>query len=142
LAPAVFSPLVACLLEFVIVWGWHTPALHVAARHQGLWFAVEQLSFAGAALFLWLSIIGGDARERRARAGSGVIALVLTFAHMIMLGVLIALAPRVLYGHASLADQQIGGAVMVIGATMVFPAAAVWLLYPAIVARTAPESRP
>jgi putative membrane protein len=141
-APAIFSPLVACLIEFVIVWGWHTPALHAAARHQDMWFAAEQLSFAAAALFLWLSIIGGEPRERRTRAGSGVIALVLTFAHMIMLGVLIALAPRDLYGHGALADQQIGGAVMVIGATIVFPAAAVWLLYPAIAARAAPESRP
>jgi putative membrane protein len=140
-APAAFSPVAACLLEFLIVWGWHLPALHVAARHQGIWFAAEQLSFAGAALFLWLSIIGGDPRERRARAGSGVIALVLTFAHMTMLGVLIALAPRELYGHGDLADQQLGGAVMVIAATVVFPAAAVWLLYPAIAARTAPESR-
>jgi putative membrane protein len=126
-APAAFSPLVACLLEFLIVWGW---------------FAAEQLSFAGAALFLWLSIIGGDPGERRARAGSGVIALVLTFAHMIMLGVLIALAPRDLYGHGALADQQIGGAVMVIAATIVLPAAAVWLLYPSLAARPAPESRP
>ena len=54
----------------------------------------EQLSFAAAALFLWIAILGGDARERAARAGTGVIALVLTFAHMTMLGVLIALAPR------------------------------------------------
>jgi putative membrane protein len=139
-APAVFSPFVACLIEFVVVWGWHTPALHIAARHQATWFAAEQLSFMGAALFLWLSIAGGNPRDRRERAGSGVIALVLTFAHMVMLGVLIALAPRDLYDHGSLADQQIGGAVMVIAATMMFPAAAVWLLH-SMIAAPAPEGR-
>jgi putative membrane protein len=140
-APAAFSPLVACLIEFLIVWGWHTPVLHAAARHDATWFAAEQLSFAGAALFLWLSIAGGNPGERRARAGSGVIALVLTFAHMVMLGVLIALAPRDLYGHDSLADQQLGGAVMVIAATIMFPAAAVWLLRSVIATPTAQESR-
>ena len=24
-APALFSPLIACLIEFVVVWGWHLP---------------------------------------------------------------------------------------------------------------------
>lgn len=128
-APALFSPLIACLIEFVAVWGWHLPAPHAAARHDGLWFAAEQLSFAAAALFLWTAILCGDAVERSARTGTGVIALVLTFAHMTMLGVLIALAPRELYGHAAggLADQQQGGAVMVLAGALAYPAAALWL---------------
>jgi putative membrane protein len=128
-APALFSPLIACLIEFVAVWGWHLPAPHAAARHDGLWFAAEQLSFAAAALLLWTAILGGDARDRSARTGTGVIALVLTFAHMTMLGVLIAMAPRELYGHAAggLADQQQGGAVMVLAGALAYPAAALWL---------------
>lgn len=128
-APTLFSPLVACLIELVTVWGWHLPLPHAAARHHAAWFASEQLSFAAAALFLWIAILGGDVRERAARAGRGVIALVLTFAHMTMLGVLIALAPRELYGHAAggLADQQQGGAVMVLAGALAYPAAALWL---------------
>ena len=53
----------------------------------------------------------------------------LTFAHMTMLGVLIALAPRELYGHGAdaLADQQQGGAVMVLAGALAYPAAALWL---------------
>lgn len=128
-AAAVFSPIVACLIEFVVVWGWHAPPLHDAARHHAGWFAAEQASFAASALFLWISILGGDARARAGRSAEGVIALVLTFAHMTMLGVLIALAPRPLYAHAAatLHDQQLGGAVMVLGATVAFPLFAVRL---------------
>ncbi len=138
-----FSPLVACLIEFVIVWGWHLPVLHAAARHDSAWFAAEQISFAAAALYLWFSILGGEARERDGRAGSGVIALVLTFAHMTMLGVLIALAPRDLYGHGdgSILDQQRGGTLMILAGTLVYPAAAVWLSRGLIAARTAGEER-
>jgi putative membrane protein len=132
-APTLFSPLVACLLEFIVVWTWHTPAMHAAARHDAAWFAAEQISFAGAALFLWMAILGGPAVERSERAGAGVIALALTFAHMTMLGVLIALTPRELYGHALLADQQMGGAVMIAAGAVAYPAAAIWLSRSALV---------
>jgi putative membrane protein len=138
-APALFSPLIACLIEFVVVWGWHLPAPHTAARHSSAWFVAEQLSFAAAALFLWIAILGGDARERAARAGTGVIALVLTFAHMTMLGVLIALAPRELYGHGAgaLLDQQRGGTVMVLAGALAYPAAALWLARSLVAPRAA-----
>lgn len=124
--PTLFSALVACLVEFAVVWSWHLPSLHVAARHDAAAFAAEQGSFAIAAVYLWISILGGDPRERDARAGAGVIALVLTFAHMTMLGVLIALAPRDLYGHDS-GDQPLGGAIMILAGTIAYPVAALWL---------------
>ena len=129
-APALFSPLIACLVEFLVVWGWHTPALHDAARHNVAMFAAEQASFGVAAMWLWLSILGGGDFERRARAATGVIALVLTFAHMTMLGALIALAPRVLYAHhaITLADQQLGGAVMLAAGAVAYPLACVWIV--------------
>ena len=125
--PGLFAPIAACLIEFAVVWGWHLPALHVAARHDAVWFAAEQLSFAAAALYLWISILGGEPRDRPTRAGAGVIALVLTFAHMTMLGVLIALAPRDLYGHGDAGDQQLGGALMILAGTVAYPLAALWL---------------
>jgi putative membrane protein len=142
-APALLSPILACLIEFVVVWGWHLPAPHAAARHHAAWFAAEQLSFAAAAMFLWIAILGGDARERAARGGTGVIALVLTFAHMTMLGVLIALAPRELYGHGAgaLADQQQGGAVMVLAGALAYPAAALWLSRSLLAPRAASGGR-
>ena len=128
-APALFSPLIACLVEFVVVWGWHAPALHDAARHNLAMLVAEQALFSVAALWLWLSILGGGDVARRGRAAAGLIALVLTFAHMTMLGALIALAPRVLYAHhaITLADQQLGGAVMVLAGAVAYPMAAMWI---------------
>jgi putative membrane protein len=129
-APALFPPLIACLVEFLVVWGWHIPALHDAARHNVAMLAAEQVSFTVAAMWLWLSIIGGGDGEHRARAATGVIALVLTFAHMTMLGALIALAPRVLYVHhaITLADQQLGGAVMLAAGAVAYPLASLWIV--------------
>lgn len=142
-APAFFSPLLACLVEFLVVWGWHTPALHDAARHNVAMFVAEQASFSVAAMWLWLSILGGGDVTRRRRAGAGVIALALTFAHMTMLGVLIALAPRVLYAHhaITLADQQLGGAVMVLAGAVAYPLAALWIAR-SLVAPEPIEGRP
>jgi putative membrane protein len=142
-APALFSPLVACLVEFLVVWGWHTPALHDAARQNVMMFAAEQASFSIAAMWLWLSILGGGGVEGRGRAATGVIALVLTFAHMTMLGALIALAPRVLYGHhaMTLADQQFGGAVMLIASAIAYPLASLLIVRSLVVAESS-GSRP
>ena len=124
------SPLIACLIEFVVVWGWHVPMLHDAARRDVTMFAAEQASFFIGAMLFWLSIFGGTASERRGRAAVGVVALVLTFAHMTMLGALIALAPRVVYTHHAIAhaDQQLGGAVMIVAGTVAYPLAALWIV--------------
>lgn len=127
--PEWFSPITASLIEFVVFWGWHAPALHLAARHDAAVFAVEQASFLGASTYLWLAILGGDRASSAMRAGAGIIALVLTFAHMTMLGALLALTPRDLYTHGpeALADQQFGGAVMIASGTVAYLGAALWL---------------
>ena len=127
--PHWFSPITASLIEFVVIWAWHAPALHVAARHDGGVWLLEQASFVGASTYLWLSILGGGRATAAMRAGTGIIALVLTFAHMTMLGAVLALTPRDLYGHAdgALADQQLGGAVMIASGTIAYLGAALWL---------------
>jgi putative membrane protein len=127
--PRWFSPIAASLVEFVVIWAWHAPALHIAARHDGGALAAEQASFLAAATYLWLAILGGDRAASAMRAGAGIIALVLTFAHMTMLGAVLALTPRDLYSHgaASLADQQLGGAVMIATGTVAYLGAALWL---------------
>lgn len=140
-APVMFSPLLACLIEFIVVWAWHVPALHDAARHHWAWWAAEQGSFAAAACYLWLSILGGAADRLRIRAMWSSIALALTFAHMTMLGVLVALAPRPLYAHTpGLVDQQMGGAVMIAAGALLYPLAALWLFRP-LVQAPATEAR-
>ena len=135
--PSWFSPITASVIEFVVIWAWHAPALHTVARHDAGMFALEQASFLCAATYLWMSILGGDRASGAMRTGTGIIALVLTFAHMTMLGAVLALAPRDLYGHgaAALADQQLGGAVMIAAGTVAYLGAALWLSRALLMAR-------
>jgi putative membrane protein len=111
----------ASLVDLAAVSAWHAPLLHHAARHRLDAFAAEQASFLVASLWLWIAVLGGGSAGRLARAGGGVIALVLTFAHMTLLGALLSLTPRPLYDHGDpaarlspLADQQVGGSIMLI----------------------------
>lgn len=120
-APGLFAPIPASLVEFVTVWAWHAPALHHAARHRAAWAVAEQASFLVTGLWVWVSALGGRDAPGRERTAAGVVALLLTSMHMTLLGALIGLSPRVLYpacgGHTSLAsldDQHLGGAVMLI----------------------------
>jgi putative membrane protein len=48
---------------------------------------------------------------------------------MTMLGVVLALTPRDLYSHGpdAIADQQLGGAVMIAAGTIAYLGAAIWL---------------
>ncbi len=116
--------LLAALVEFVLIWGWHAPALHDAARvHAGL-FALEQGSFLAAGLGLWTAAFGAGGGEDRRRAAAGAAGLLLTSMHMTLLGALLLLAPRSLYrcgsfcaplaGLTSLEDQQLGGTIMLL----------------------------
>jgi putative membrane protein len=121
-APALFSALLASVLELVVVWAWHTPALHHLARHSRLGLALEQGMFFAAGLYLWLAAVGAPPGVSVERAAAGVIALLLTSMHMTLLGALLALAPRPLFAHGGasgadssvLSDQELGGAIMLL----------------------------
>lgn len=114
--PRLATPLAAALVEAVVVWGWHVPALRRLVAHAPLWLAIEQAMFLAAGLLLWSAVLAP--RHRAA----GVAALLVTSMHMTLLGALIGLAPRPLYGHAmamtgspdALADQQLAGVVMLL----------------------------
>lgn len=131
--PGLFAPLPASLAELLVVWGWHLPAPHRAAQAEPLVLALEQASFLLAGLWLWFACLGAAADPRRAAAG--VVGLLLTALHMTLLGVLLALAPRALYGHAghgggeaALADQQAGGIAMLLVGGTAYLAGGLWLL--------------
>lgn len=134
-APALFAPVPASIAELLLVWGWHTPALHHAARGSTPAFLLEQGSFLLSGLWLWLSALGGTARAERSAAG--VLALLLTCMHMTLLGALVALPPRPLYEHAAhgahastfspLADQHLGGAIMIVLGGATYLAGGLWL---------------
>jgi putative membrane protein len=118
------SPLPASVVELLVVWLWHTPRLHHAASAHFLPFVAEQASFLIAGLLLWLAVLGAVHANRGRDAGTAVVALLLTLAHMTLLGALLALSPRPLYAHgdplAALADQHRGGAIMLVVSTIVY----------------------
>ncbi len=133
-APELFPAVPLSGLELAVVWAWHAPALHHAAR-SGAWaFAAEQGTFLASALLVWLAALGGGARLRESRALGGVTALLLTSMHMTLLGALLALTPRALYAHHGAAfagtpldDQQLGGAVMLLIGGVSYLAGGLWL---------------
>lgn len=142
--PRFLSPIGASMLEFAAVWAWHAPALHEAARHQSGAFLLEQASFATAGVLLWIAAIGGDREQRRLRAGGGVVALLFTSMHMTLLGALFALADRPLFRHvqgpdlAHVADQQLGGVIMLLVGGAAYLAGGVWLTAAALRPSPAP----
>lgn len=114
--PAI-PPLVATLVEFVAVWGWHLPAAHAAAQSSAAWFAAEQASFLVAGLMLWLAAL----HPGRQLAGAG--SMLLTSMHMTLLGALLILAARPLYPAAICGgpiDQQMGGMIMLAIGTVIY----------------------
>ena len=105
----VIYPIIASMIDFAVIWVWHAPALHAAARTIAPMLVLEQASFAGAALLVWLVALTGPPL-------AGALELFFTSMHMVLLGALMTLAPRALYadlcGPGTLADQQLGGAIM------------------------------
>jgi putative membrane protein len=130
----VFAPVPISVLELFVVWVWHAPALHHAARHHTVWLAVEQAMFLASGLLLWLSAFGGDERRGSSRRAAGVVGLLLTSMHMTLLGALLALTPRPLYHHVGgvywltpIEDQHLGGAIMLLVGGIAYLAGGLWL---------------
>lgn len=133
-APWLFAPIPASVLELLVVWGWHAPGLHHAARHHTAGLVAEQGMFLLCGLLVWLSCFGGELPRDRGRSAAGMIGLLLTSMHMTLLGALLALAPRPLYDHAHaplrltpLQDQHLGGAIMLVVGGISYLAGGLWL---------------
>lgn len=122
--PAFATPLVVSLIEFVAVWLWHAPALRALVATSPVALMAEQLTFLAAGTLLWWTCLAPG------RAAAGALGLLLTSMHMTLLGALFALTPRPLYGTGAvtcfgvpldaLADQQLGGTVMLIVGAAVY----------------------
>lgn len=127
-APTLLAPVSASLLEMAVVWAWHAPALHHASRHQSWALMLEQCLFLAVGLLVWLTAYGSGDNRRAGRAAAGIVGLLLASMHMTLLGALLALSPRSLYGHVGTAafglsvleDQQLGGVLMLLVAGTVY----------------------
>ena len=141
------AALIFPLVEMLVVWAWHIPALHAAAALRPGAFALQQLTFLLAGLLVWLPGLGTGRRA----AASGAVALVASFVHMTMLGVLLALAPEPIYpaevcggafGLDTLADQRLGGAIMAVAGGLVYLCGAIWSMSRLLQPRDRSEALP
>lgn len=133
-----FTPVLASILELAAVWGWHLPAARAWAESSWSVTALEQATFLAAGLLLWLSCLGGALDGREGRRLAGTFGLLFTSMHMTLLGALLALSPRPLYGEADVScfgiplsaavDQQAGGVVMLLVGAVVYLLGGVSLL--------------
>jgi len=129
---AMTAPVFATIAHGVAIWAWHIPALFDAAVENGLLHRLQHVSFLGTALLFWWALL------RRCTAGAAAAHLFVTMMHTGILGALMALAPRVLYGAQTaragiwgltpLEDQQLAGLVMWIPAGTVYAGAALGFL--------------
>lgn len=130
---AALSPMALLVIYVTVVWAWHLPALYdAAARHPAL-HATEHLSMLVVSFVFWW-------RVRRLEVGVGqrqVVAFFMLFAVMfpeLVLGAFITFAREPLFeshrlatearGGDPVADQQIGGLVMLMLGGLVYAGAA------------------
>ena len=121
-------PLVAWLLHAVALWVWHIPVLFEAVLKYESIHTLQHLSFLLSALLFWWALIHGP---RGAMGyGAAVLYLFTTSVHSGVLGALLAVAGTAWYpsytglttswGLTPLEDQQLGGLIMWIPASLVY----------------------
>lgn len=121
-------PVLASLIELIAVWTWHAPSMRELAATSTIATIAEQATFLLAGLLLWSTSFAAPGERRHALAGAS--ALLLTSIHMTLLGALLSLAPRPLYGEGDVTcfgivldagqDQQFGGILMLLVGAAVY----------------------
>ena len=129
-------PVLASLLELIAVWGWHAPIMRAAAESSVVATVAEQGTFLTVGVLLWSTSFA--APGQRTHAATGAVALLLTSIHMTLLGALLALSPRPLYGTGEVTcfgivldagrDQQFGGVIMLLVGAVVYLAGGLSLI--------------
>lgn len=115
-------------LHGALLWGWHLPAaFDLALRHE-LVHWLEHVTLLATGVLFWRVLL----HSRGANAGWAVAAMLATVVHTGMLGALLSLSPRVLYGAYAgnadaLGDQQLAGLIMWVPMGVVYVVAALVL---------------
>jgi putative membrane protein len=141
------APVLASVAEFVAIWGWHLPAPHAFARTSITGLLLEQASFLCTALWLWSAALARPPASSDP-GGAGVLALLLTSMHMILLGTLLTLAPRSLYhtgvtGSAhGIGDLHVGGMIMLLGGGLPYLAGGLFLVWRLLQGRAGSDTWP
>lgn len=109
------------LMQMLLLWTWHAPALQQASAASAVLQLVPLLLLGASAILFWSGVIASGTRT----GWSALAALLLTGKFACLLGALLIFAPRDLYGlpelvllacttgPSSLADQQLAGLLMI-----------------------------
>lgn len=117
--------------HILALWLWHAPPLYAAALASDALYWAMQASLLGTGLWFWAAALA-----RRETPLPYLAALLTMMAQMGLLGALITFAPAALYlphlettqpwGLSPLQDQQLGGLVMWVPASLAYLGAALW----------------
>ena len=121
------APLTAWSIHALAIWIWHAPFLFEASVRRDAVHTAQHLCFFLSALLFWWTLL--YAHGRRAY-GSVVLYIFTTALHTGILGALLTFAPRLWYpvyadttrawGLSPLEDQQIGGLIMWVPASLIY----------------------
>lgn len=128
------DPFTAWWIHAAAIWCWHAPLLFDLTLKSELAHTAQHLSFFLSALLFWWALL--YARGRKAY-GAGVFYIFTTAVHTGILGALLTFAPHIWYssylittqawGLTPLQDQQIGGLIMWVPASVIYLLAGLWL---------------
>ena len=129
------EPVTATLVQGVVMWVWHAPALFNRTLQSDVWHAAQHLSFVLASLLFWCAMLG-----RRSSFGVSAACLFITSLIGGALGALMTFSQSPWYaGYAAMnlsgigldpvRDQQLAGLLMWIPGGLVHAGAALAMLY-------------
>jgi putative membrane protein len=114
------NPVTVWVLNAVVLWAWHLPALYQAALRVQILHVIEHLSFLAVAFLFWSLVI--SSARRRVAYGATLMLVFTTALQSGGLGAILTFATSPLYpvhalgaaasGLTPLADQQLAGVVM------------------------------
>jgi cytochrome c oxidase assembly factor CtaG len=128
------DPFSAWWIHAAAIWAWHIPYLFDLTLRSNLAHSAQHLSFFLSALVFWWSLFYAHGRRTY---GAGVLYVFTTAIHTGILGALLTFSSRPWYspylltteawGYTPLEDQQLGGLIMWVPASLVYLAAGLYL---------------
>lgn len=128
------DPFAAWWIHALAIWIWHIPYLFNLTLTSDLAHSAQHLSFFLSALIFWWSLFYAHGRRSY---GAGVLYVFTTAVHTGILGALLTFASTPWYsgylrttqawGYTPLEDQQVGGLIMWVPASLVYLAAGLYL---------------
>lgn len=128
------DPFSAWWIHALAIWIWHVPYLFDLTLTSDLAHSAQHLSFFLSALLFWWALFYAHGRKTY---GAGVLYIFTTAVHTGILGALLTFSSRLWYlpyarttqawGFTPIEDQQVGGLIMWVPASLVYLAAGLYL---------------